>query len=788
MLVEAERLYGDGANIAARLEALAEGGGICISGTVYDQVKNKLAFGYEYLGEQAVKNIAEPVRVYRVRVEESSVTSPQSPAQGPTSTVQGSTFKVQRERRAGFARRKWMLVTVTGLFLLAAILFAIRSLPWSLLGIRLSFLGIEQAPTLPLPLKPSIAVLPFTNLSGDAEQEYFSDGMTDTLITDLSKLSGLFVIARNSTFVYKGKAIKPQQVSQELGVRYVVEGSVQKAGAQVRINTQLVDATTGHHLWAERYDRELTDIFALQDEITRRIVGALQVKLTRGEQGRMGRVPTDNLEAYDYYLRGLEYRGRFTEGADAQAQQMFQRAVELDPQFALAYMDLGWTYIREWDWLWNDDPRALDQALELAQKALSLDDSLAEAHSLLGAGYTKKGQVEQGLTEGERAIALDPNCAQCHADLAAMLSYAGRPEEALGLVEKAMRLDPEFAAHYSGVLGWAYRELGRYEEAIAAANRALTHNPNNLYAHVNLARIYNELGRVAEAPAEEDEVRRISPNFPLQFLRMKAQKKEIEHFFKRSLTDNLKARAYFLGGFEYYFRYLKEANAEARRLWEQAVTLDPQFAAAHTMLGLTHLFGWIFQWSWDPQTVEQALTLARKAVALDDSLPMAHSLLGQVYLLKQQPERALVEAEQVIALDPSGGDNYTTLAAILLYTGRPEEAIRVLEKALQLNPRLPTHLFSLMGRAYYLMGRQAEALGTLQKALSLHPNYLLTHVYLATVYSELGREEEAQAEAAEVLRLSPKFSLEVSRQMLPSKIRRLSAFLLPCARWDSNKL
>src|SRR5262249_21374391 len=226
----------------------------------------------------------------------------------------------------------------------------------------------SSAPGLPLPLKPSIAVLPFVNMSEDPQQEYFSDGMTDTLITDLSKLAGLFVIARTSTFVYKGKAIKPQQVGQELGVRYVLEGSVQKAEARVRINAQLVDATTGQHLWAERYDRELKDIFALQDELAQRIVGALQVKLTTGEQGRIGRVPTNNLEAYDYYLRGMEYAGRLTKEANAQAQQLFEKAIELDPQFARAYMVLALTHVREWIWVWSLDPQVLEQAVALAHK------------------------------------------------------------------------------------------------------------------------------------------------------------------------------------------------------------------------------------------------------------------------------------------------------------------------------------------------------------------------------------------------------------------------------------
>src|SRR5262249_23979991 len=240
-----ERIYGDGVNIAARLESLAEPGGICIAGTVYDQVETKLALGYEYLGAQAVKNIARPVPVYRVRLQPQAANSP------------GGTPMPAQPRHPGGAA--------------------------------------AQARTAASPDTRSVAVLPFANMSSDPEQEYFSDGITEDLITDLSKLSGLFVISRNSVFLYKGKAVKPEQVSQELGVQYVLEGSIRKANNRVRITAQLIDATTGHHLWAERYDRDLQDIFAVQDEVTRKIVAALEVKLTEGERQRLGRAPTVNL-------------------------------------------------------------------------------------------------------------------------------------------------------------------------------------------------------------------------------------------------------------------------------------------------------------------------------------------------------------------------------------------------------------------------------------------------------------------------------------------------------------
>src|SRR5262249_22794644 len=463
----------------------------------------------------------------------------------------------------------------------------------------------------------------------------------------------------------------------------------------------------------------------------------------------------------------------FTQEADVQARQMFEKAIELDPRFALAYMALGWTYVREWDWLWSQDPRALEQALALAHKAIAQDDCLAEAHSLLGIVYTGTGQPEQGLAEGERAIALDPNCAECYGDLAVILNHMERPEEALGLVEKAMRLDPQAAADHSEVLGWAYRLLGRYEEAIAAQKRTLARHPNLLYAHFELAIIYHELGREEEAQAEEATVRRLSPYFPLEGLRQKAslkeRKEDLDRFFKRSLTDNLKARAYFFGGFVYFFRRTQEAQAQAQQMWEKAIELDPQFAWAHAVLCGTYLNEWIYQWSQDPQTLERASALARKAVALDDSLPLAHNMLGMVYLLKRQHEHAIVEGERSTALDPNDGDAHGYLGLTLALAGQPEEAIRVVEKGMRLNPRFPANLLSTLGLAYRLTGRDEEALDTLKRALALNPNYLPTHLFLAVISSELGQEEEARAEVAEILRLSPNFSLEVLRQRSISK-------------------
>ena len=451
VMAEGENLFGDGVNIAARLEQLADPGGIYVSDDIYRQVEGKVDVAFDDLGEQRVKNITKPVRVFRARLGED---------------------------------------TAAG--------------------------ALGSSEPLPLPDKPSIAVLPFTNISGDLEQEYFSDGITEDIITDLSKVSALFVIARNSVFTYKGRAVRVQEVSRDLGVRYVVEGSVRKSGNRVRITAQLIDGMSGGHMWAERYDRDLTDIFALQDEITEKIVAALQVKLTEGEQEQVARRYTENLVAYDYFLRGRADQARATKETNAQAREMFERAIELDPNFAGAYAVLSHTYSRDWSYQWSDDTQALERASEAAKKAVTLDDSLPLAHARLAWIYLWRRQHEQAIAEVKRAIFLDPNFAEGYARLGIILTYAGRPGEGIDLVKKAMRLDPHYPPLYLFYLGHAHYLVGQYEEAIAVLKRSFTRNPDQLPSHLDLAVIYCELGRKEEARAEVAEVLRISPRASLE--------------------------------------------------------------------------------------------------------------------------------------------------------------------------------------------------------------------------------------------------------------------------------
>jgi TolB-like protein/Flp pilus assembly protein TadD len=391
----------------------------------------------------------------------------------------------------------------------------------------------------PLPDKPSIAVLPFVNMSGDPDQEYFSDGITEQIITCLSKVPKLFVIARNSTFTYKGRPEKVQQVSRELGVRYVMEGSVYRSGDRIRFTAQLIDAITGHHLWAERYDRDLKDVFALQDEITMKIITALEVKLTEGEQALVTGSGTNNLDAYLKVLQARELKRHQTIEANHKARLLVEQAIEVDPDYAQAYRWLSGTHLVD-VWLGSTrSPReSLKKAVELATKAISLDDSLGGAHGLLGNIYIMKREYDNGIMEAERAVELEPNGADAHAFLGMGLRFADRAEEAIPILHKAIRLDPHAPGWYLHNLASAYRNVEKYEEATQWVERAVQQNPENVLSRTVLCSIYGLSGRMDEARAQANEIMRLNPNFSLERLaRTNPQKNQV---LKQRYTDALR--------------------------------------------------------------------------------------------------------------------------------------------------------------------------------------------------------------------------------------------------------
>jgi adenylate cyclase len=445
-------VYGDGVNVAARLEGLAEPSGICLSGSAHEQVEGKIDLSFHDIGEHEVKNIARPVRAYRADIGSSAASSSEKP--------------------------------------------------------------------LALPDKPSIAVLPFDNLSGDPEQEYFADGIAEDLITALSRIRWLFVTARNSTFTYKGKAVDLKQVGRDMGVRYVVEGSVRRGGNRVRISAQLIDATTGNHVWADRFDRDLEDIFALQDEITETIVAAIEPELGVAERERAMRKPPSSLEAWDYYQRGMWHLYRFTANDNAEAQRHFRRAIDLDSRFGSAYSSLAYSSFLDvaMDYTDSPDDRRAD-AQEAAKAALALDAMDAMAHCALGRLYGWMGvaHYDAAIIELKIAIDINPSFALAHFGLAHALTHAGHLDEALAELDDTLRLSPHdpYLWLFETLRGNALIMMNEYEQALPWIERATRHGNAGFWAYEKLASCLGHLGRRREAKGALQQLLVMKPDYSL---------------------------------------------------------------------------------------------------------------------------------------------------------------------------------------------------------------------------------------------------------------------------------
>ena len=469
VIVENGDIYGDGVNIAARLEPLAESGGICVSSIVHESVGNRIDVRFQDGGDISVKNIDRPIRVWKWHPDKTDVAANRSNAAIPTPNVEA----------------------------------------------------------------PSIAVLPFTNMSGDPEQEYFSDGISEDVITDLSKIAGLLVISRNSSFTYKGRPVDIRAVGRDLGVRSVLEGSIRRAGNRVRIAAQLIDATNGAHLWADRYDRDLTDIFAVQDDVTRRIVDALKVTLSPAENARLTDSATSNIDAYDWALRGRELllgnpknRERFE-----QSKAFFTRAIEVDPSYSQAYAGLGMAYMFDYQNRWSDDPdsslplakRYVEQAIERNPK-----EPLARLVASWAAIYEK--DLDRAKSEAEIALSLNPNLAMAYNVLGGIRSYSGQPLEAIPMIERAMRLDPASNHQYVHFLGMAYLLAGKYETAATLLRQRILLVPETDFSRAALASTLGHLGRLDEARRIWRELMDINPkySFSEHFGRQPFRREDVE--------------------------------------------------------------------------------------------------------------------------------------------------------------------------------------------------------------------------------------------------------------------
>ncbi|HKM72535.1 MAG TPA: adenylate/guanylate cyclase domain-containing protein, partial [Stellaceae bacterium] len=449
VIVEGDDLYGDGVNIAARIEALADPGGVFVSNTVHDHVRDRLPFVFEDLGERQVKNITRPVRVYRVRDADATAKNP----------------------------------------------------------------SVSSSPALPLPDKPSVAVLPFTNMSPEPEQEFFADGIAEDVITALSRYPSLFVIARNSSFTYKARAVDVKQVGRELGVRYVLEGSLRKSSNRIRVTAQLVEAETGKHVWAERYDRDLADIFALQDEITEAVTIAIAPAIADAEQRRALRKPPGSLDAWAAYQRGLWHLSKFTSDDTALGEKFFQDAIDLDPNFSAAYVGLAIAQDHAAEFRGRGLLDHLTSMEALARRAVALDGADAEARSLLGHVLWRRGDHEGALAEAERALATTPNLAFGHHVRGTALIFSGHPKEGVAALERSIRLDPRdprSALRLSRMALGLYFSA-EYEPSVEVAKRAIRSYPGFPNPYRWLAAALGQLGRIEEAKEALEQAIAIRP-------------------------------------------------------------------------------------------------------------------------------------------------------------------------------------------------------------------------------------------------------------------------------------
>jgi TolB-like protein/class 3 adenylate cyclase/Tfp pilus assembly protein PilF len=486
IIVDGDDIFGDGVNVAARLQEIAPPGGLCVSGRVHDDVRDRLGASFEDGGERSLKNIARPLRVYRW-------------TSGSTGSAIASR-PAEKTETPGRRRIPWMIA--------AAALVALGIAGWWW------FSHPAPATMASTSSRPGIAVLPFINLSGDPSQEYFSDGLTEDVIAALGRFGSLTVMARNAVFPFKGRNAKPAEIGHDLGVRYIVEGSVRRAGERVRVSVQLTDALAGKLLWSQQYDEELKDVFAVQDAVTRQVAGALAVNLTQFEQRRALSKPTESLDAYDLVLRGRELLQRSTRGANREARQLFERATQLDPKYADAYAWWGRAYFEVVNFGWTEDVNgAAERALELGRKAVMLDPDSFLGHRVIGLVHLPRSEYDQASAEIDRTLALNPSDSvglQAHADV---LLWLGRLNESIEASETALRFDPLPPATPLFNLGQAYYERRRHADALRILERAAQRFPEHAFIHALLAATFAQLDRLPEAAREREAVRRLNPFF-----------------------------------------------------------------------------------------------------------------------------------------------------------------------------------------------------------------------------------------------------------------------------------
>ena len=649
VIQDGEKIYGDGVNIAARIESLAKPGEVVISGTAFDNVRNKLQFGFEFKGEHQVKNIAQPVRVYRVLTDPADSGKLIGELEGDRNIVP-----------------KTVLAMAVVIFIVGATFFYFANKPSE------EITTVKQSTPVKVE-KPPIAVLPFTNMSDDPQQEYFSDGITEDLITDLSKIAGLFVIARNSTFTYKNKAVKVQQVAKDLGVRYVLEGSVRKGGEKVRINAQLVDAITGHHLWAERFDSVLSDIFALQDSITRKIVAALALKLTLEEEKGLSFRYTSNVEAYDAYLKGRKQYNLGTRDGLVMAVEFFEKAIELDPNYSAAHAGLAITYRKSMERAmykelgWKDVRAREKKHLQQAMK-----NPTPYAHYAVAKTRLYQRRFDEAIAEAENAIALDPNYSDGYVMMGYVLIYAGRSTEAIENLKMAMRLDPHNPATCLYLLGLGYYFLEKYEEGTNALNKSI--KLGGRFGPWPLAISYAQMDRGQKAAnilSEYFDKRKWNLVFiehTFKYWPFKEQK-DLDHW-----AEGLRKSGLMRPWNPVYRREYEKAIADA----EQNIAARPNDAHSQYTMGETLVY---------TGRSAEAIDYLEKAIDLNPNYPGYYMYtLGLAQFCTKKYEEAATSLEQCLIkrkmhLRPP----MWLLAATYAHLGKQQDAEEVLKKYVEKN-------------------------------------------------------------------------------------------------------
>ena len=495
VVIADDTITGAGVVLAQRLEQLADPGGLCITPAIREAMPRRLPFELENIGEQTLKGFDEPVGVYRVALT-SGATVPAPEPGGSNGPERGS--------------QKYKIVAT------AVVLAVFAAATYGFVTWRSGQPTIQESTQQIASEKPSIAVLPFNNMSGDPDQEYFADGITEDLTTDLSRISGLFVVARNSSFAYKGRSVDLRTVAEELGVRYVLEGSIRRANNQIRINAQLIDGSSGGHIWAERFDGSMADVFALQDDVNRKIVEALEVSLTSADEKRFDRVETTNPDAYDLLLRGVEQYNFFNREAIAEARVLFEQAAAIDPDYARAYANIALTHATEVNFQWTRNRESsVRLGLEFADEALALDDSIPQIYLTRSILYLSQRQHQAALEAARRTIEVHPNYADGRATMAFIQSYSGQLEPALISIARAKQINPQGTGVYMAVEGRTLFLLGRYEDASRILEDALERNPGFDRIHLHLAAVNAELGRLDDAAWSVDEALAISPDISL---------------------------------------------------------------------------------------------------------------------------------------------------------------------------------------------------------------------------------------------------------------------------------